>query len=426
MTADALIAAWHERAATDPDLAFAAQGLQAWLVCRSGGRAQRLALGEAGYTTPEITISAAPEAWTALLDGRRQPPGWQSFGAVLRRNPAFAVTGDPLVQAQALAALERAFELTRPDAPWDSPLPDFARDVTRVTGRYHGIALDGISHDGRDLTIHALQAGTPPGEPEAPPLVFLHTAGADARQYLHQLGDTALGAVFPMYAFDLPAHGASPPAQAGPPGVLTQEFYRAVCAAVLEQVVAPAHPAQKAIVIGCSMGASMALVLAAEHPELLAGAIALEAPLAAPGRRSPWLCHAAVDSARHNPSYVRALLAPASPRRYRDEACGCYAQARPGIYDGDLAFYSDEYDGAAVAARLSGNGVPVTLLTGEYDYSSPPESTRALAARIDQAVMREMPDLGHFPMQEHPQAFRPHLLQALADMTGHDMTGRAV
>ncbi|WP_022728627.1 alpha/beta fold hydrolase [Fodinicurvata sediminis] len=411
MKADALIAAWHKRASKDPDLAFAAKGLATRLVCRSGETVLALPLGAppAHGAVPEITISAAPEAWTALLDGRRQPPGWQSFGAILRQNPAFAIQGDPLVQAQALAALERAFELTRPDAPWDSPEVDFAHDITSVTGHFHR-----IDHDGQRLPIHALQAGAP----EGPPLVFLHTAGADARQYLHQLADTALGAVFPMYAFDLPAHGASPPAQAGPPGVLTQDFYRGISAAFLSQVVAPAHRQQKPIVIGCSMGASMALVLAAEHPELLSGAIALEAPLQAPGRRSPYLCHAAVDSARHNPSYVRALLAPASPQRYRDEACGCYAQARPGIYDGDLAFYSEEYDGAAVAARLSGNGVPVTLLTGEYDYSSSPESTRALAALITQAVMREMPDLGHFPMQEHPQAFRPHLLQALADMTG--------
>ncbi|WP_035724225.1 alpha/beta fold hydrolase [Fodinicurvata fenggangensis] len=411
MTADALIAAWHERAARDPDLAFAARGLATRLVCRSGETARTLPLGAppAYGAVPEITITAESETWTALLDGRRQPPGWQSFGAVLRQNPAFAIQGDPLVQAQTLAALERLFELTRPDAPWDSPEPDFDRDLTRIRGHYHQ-----VDHDDQKLPIHALQAGTP----EGPPLVFLHTAGADARQYLHQLGDTALGEAFALHAFDLPAHGGSPPAQAGPPGVLTQDFYRGVSAAFLSQVVAPTYKQQKPIVIGCSMGASMALVLAAEHPELLSGAIALEAPLQAPGRRSPYLCHAAVDSARHNPSYVRALLAPASPQRYRDEACGCYAQARPGIYDGDLTFYSEEYDGQAVAARLDGNGVPVTLLTGEYDYSSPPESTRALAALIDQAIMREMPDLGHFPMQEHPQAFRPHLLQALRDMTG--------
>ena len=108
---------------------------------------------------------------------------------------------------------------------------------------------------------------------------------------------------------------------------------------------------------------------------------------------------------------MRALLSPTAPQARRDEACAIYAQGRPGIYEGDLYYYSDEYDGARIAA----SGRPVALLTGSYDYSAPPGSTRALARAIgtDAILFRELPGFGHFPMIEDPERFRPHFFEAL-------------
>jgi len=48
---------------------------------------------------------------------------------------------------------------------------------------------------------------------EGIPMVCLHTAGADAREYRHQLSDPDITANFRVIAFDLPWHGKSlPPA----------------------------------------------------------------------------------------------------------------------------------------------------------------------------------------------------------------------
>ncbi|KDB59561.1 alpha/beta hydrolase domain protein, partial [Bordetella bronchiseptica A1-7] len=61
---------------------------------------------------------------------------------------------------------------------------------------------------------------------------------------------------------------------------------------------------------------------------------------------------------------------------------------------------------------------PVYLLTGSYDYSASPDNTRKLAALVPQAEFHEMADLGHFPMSENPDGFRPYWLGALARLRG--------
>lgn len=247
----------------------------------------------------------------------------------------------------------------------------------------------------------------------AAPILMLHTAGADARQYLHQLSDTQLGARHALFAFDMPWHGQS----SGEGGCETTHAYQLAeamyldwCVTFIEQVIG-----EPVVVMGCSAGAAMALTLTARRPDLIAGCIALEAPLRAPGRRSDLLADARVAGGMHNPAYVRALLAPASPQRFRDEAAAIYAQGRPGVYMGDLAYYSDDFDGAALAPALARSARPICLLTGAYDYSASPDSTRALWELIgrDVADFTVMEDLGHFPMIENPPAFRPYLLTAL-------------
>ncbi|WP_420393874.1 alpha/beta fold hydrolase [Acuticoccus sp.] len=403
------VAAWLARAASDPVLAACARGLDAVLVVEVGDGMAALRLSEAPALvatvppgTPAIAVRGPAAAFEAILS-TMPPPGSQSYGAVRRLNGDVAVDADPLLEAQALAALERIFELARDPVP--EPPSAFTRDDDSIVGRSAAMAamVDGRPTRAR---IAWLEAG------RGAPLVLLHTAGADARQYRHQLADRALQSRYRMVAFDLPWHGSSSGtdgSEAPEPYILAEAEYLAWCVAVLEALDAPAT------VVGCSMGAAMALTLAARRPDLVSGVVALEAPLRAPGRRSPLLSHACVAGARHNPSYVRALLSPTAPQVRRDEACAIYAQARPGIYEGDLAYYSDEYDGAAVADGVARCGRPVALLTGAYDYSASPESTRALVEAIgaERVHFRVMDNLGHFPMIEDPDRFRPHFMEAL-------------
>ena len=65
-----------------------------------------------------------------------------------------------------------------------------------------------VSSDGVDYRIYVEEAGS------GVPLLCLHTAGADSRQYRHLLNDSEVTQRFRVVAFDLPWHGRSNP----PPG----------------------------------------------------------------------------------------------------------------------------------------------------------------------------------------------------------------
>src|SRR3954454_155144 len=74
-------------------------------------------------------------------------------------------------------------------------------DFEPIIGRYLPVDLDGARY-----RVHVEEAG------QGVPLLCLHTAGADSRQYRHVLNDREITDRFRVIAFDLPYHGRSTPA----------------------------------------------------------------------------------------------------------------------------------------------------------------------------------------------------------------------
>ncbi|KRE09640.1 hydrolase [Bosea sp. Root381] len=388
-------------AAADAELRRLGAGLTAVLRIEGAGKDIVLRLDDGiprfdMEAAPDIVLSAASEDWHRLMS-TPPPPRFQAFTALAIANPAFTLSGDPLRIARARAVIERLFEqiVVSPVAPAET----VGRDMSLIAGRYHRLTLpEGAAE------VHIETAGS------GRPVLLLHTAGADARQFHGQLSDTELARDWRMIAPDLPFHGRSMPPEGwqGEPYRLTGERYLGWCAAIIEQVIG-----EKAIVAGGSMGAALALLIAAERPDLVAGVIAIEPPFRSAGRRNPFQHHVGVHAGLHNAAFVRGLMSPTSPVDARRRAAWIYSQGAPEIYAGDLAFYSDEFDGALVAPRIDAARMPVSLLCGTYDYSATPEDGARLAALIPGAQLRVMDGLGHFPMCEHPDLFRPHLVAAL-------------
>jgi len=69
-----------------------------------------------------------------------------------------------------------------------------------IVGRYMPATFDGV-----DYRIYVEEAGS------GVPLLCLHTAGADSRQFRHVLNDPEVTGRFRVVAFDLPWHGRSNP-----------------------------------------------------------------------------------------------------------------------------------------------------------------------------------------------------------------------
>ena len=123
------------------------------------------------------------------------------------------------------------------------------------------------------------------------PLLCLHTAGADSRQWRHVLNDADITRRFRVIAFDLPYHGRSTP-----PGEWWLSRYRLTTRAYLDiiRAVWKALELKRPVVMGCSMGGAIVLKLAAEYQDELRGIIGLEASAHAPGRYNDFLHHPAI------------------------------------------------------------------------------------------------------------------------------------
>lgn len=272
-------------------------------------------------------------------------------------------------------------------------------DFEPIIGRYLQVAIEGENH-----RIYVEEAG------EGTPLLCLHTAGADSRQYRHVMNDAAITSRFRVVAFDLPYHGRSTP-----PDGWWLKRYRLTTASYLAMVrsVWLALELKRPVVMGCSMGGAIVLKLAAEYQDELTGIVGLESSAYAPGRYNVFLHHPAIHGGELCASYTYGLNSPYSPEANRRENWWYYSQSGPGVYQGDVYFYSNDWDGRADLGRIDTNRCKVALLTGEYDYSCTPAMSEAVAAGIPGSRLTIMKGMGHFPMIENYPAFRPHLVAAL-------------
>lgn len=268
-----------------------------------------------------------------------------------------------------------------------------------IIGRYLPVEFQGDEH-----RIYVEEAG------EGVPLLCLHTAGADSRQYRHVLNDAEITDRFRVIAFDLPFHGRSTP----PDGWwlkryrLTTESYLGMIRSVWR-----ALDLERPVVMGCSMGGAIVLKVAAEFQDELTGIVGLESSAYAPGRYNEFLHHPAIDGGELCASYTYGLNSPFSPESSRRENWWYYSQSGPGVYQGDVHFYSIDWDGRADLKRIDTNLCKVAFLTGEYDYSCTPEMSEKVAAAIPGSRLTIMKAMGHFPMIENYPGFRPYLLEAL-------------
>lgn len=393
-------------ALADPELTRLSPGLSLGvdIILGQDGIGLSFSEGEARLVSAgagTVRIVAQEADWAQTLKSP-PPPTFHSFTAFQIANPAFAVEGDAEAIATARPVLERLFELVT--ATPVAQAPAVRRDIAQITGKYAPVQIGGREH-----LVYFETAGV-----DGPPVLFLHTAGADGRQYLPQLADVELAARYRLFAIDLPFHGKSLPPDDwdGGPYLLTSDLYRDWCSAFIEQVIG-----ERAIIVGGSMGAAMALVMAAERPALTVGIVALEPPFRSKGRRNPYQNHVRVHGGLHNGAYVRGLMSPTSPISQRRRASWIYSQGAPGVYPGDLAFYSDEFDGAITGPQIDAGRTPIALLSGTYDYSATPADGARLAAHIPGALHLVMEGLGHFPATEHPDLFRPWLIEGLNHVT---------
>lgn len=259
----------------------------------------------------------------------------------------------------------------------------------RPTGRAAGIALT--------------RTGRPPGE--APPLLLVHGLGSARTVWAAMLAP--LAERFDVVAADLPGHGESEPLPPGGP--------RQASPAALAGRLAAACAAlglDRPHLMGNSLGGWIGLELAADGRLASCTALAPAGLRARPGRPGRWLrvnrrlallTGDLADPLLASSAVRRLTLASASthPERLDADLVRAAARAvrRASGYEVVLA--------AATGlrfARRDAIDVPVTVVFGDTDRILPGPGDRYRDAVPGHTRWIVLPDCGHAPMWDAPQA----------------------
>ena len=276
-----------------------------------------------------------------------------------------------------------------------------------VTGRYVYLTLDEVEY-----RVYFEEAGA------GIPILLQHTAGANGSQWRHQLNDPELQQRFRLIAYDLPFHGKSLPPSDVPWWTmdyrLTSDFLMQV-----PRALAAALDLDAPIFLGSSIGGHLAVDLARYYPEDFRAVIGCEAALWSGAAVAEDGLRTLTDPAIGNDykgAAMYGLTAPQAPEAFRRETGWVYSAGAPAVFAGDLYYWAVDHDLREEAEAIDTQQIPVYLLTGEYDWATTPDDSRALADRIPGAQFQVMQELGHFPMCEDPARFATYLFPILDEI----------
>ncbi len=238
---------------------------------------------------------------------------------------------------------------------------------------------------------------------DAPWLVFSNSLGADLQMWAAQLD--ALRAHFNVLRYDTRGHGHSE----APAGSYTVDQLAGDVIGLLDHL-----NIARANFCGISMGGLTGAALAARHPQRIVRAV-LANTAAKIGTPEVWGPRA--EKARSEG--MRALVDAVLQRWFKKE----FFAAEPRLIDAvrdtfvhhdghGYAANCDALNAADLREEVKGIALPVLVVTGAHDTSTPPEQGRAMAAAIPGAKHVEF-DAAHISNIECADGFNRALIEFL-------------
>ncbi len=225
------------------------------------------------------------------------------------------------------------------------------------------------------------------GRPSKPPLVLIHGAGGDHLSWPPEIRRLADARVFTL---DLPGHGKSE----GPGRQSVADYADSVVGFM------DVAGLSRAAFVGHALGGAVALTLALDHPERVAGIGLVSSgpclPVASP----------LLENAANPATYVLAvqtfqelMRTPPAAKHLKDQTFRHLSSIRPTLFHGDLRA-SDQFD---VTTRLDAIRTPVLVLCGTDDQLAPRRYSETLAGQIPGAALQTIDGAGHLVMLEQPR-----------------------
>ena len=220
-----------------------------------------------------------------------------------------------------------------------------------------------------------------------PPVILIHGAGGHHLYWPPQVrrmpGER-------LFAVDLPGHGKSAGVGQHTIGDYAGSILRFMDALHLN----------RAVLVGHSMGGTVALDIAIRSPERVLGLVLVGS--SAHLRVSPRLLRNASDPAKEAETIhtvIQYSFAAETSARLKELAEQRMAASRSSLLYGDL-LACDAFDAGEQASRVR---APMLVIFGSEDQMVSPGAGRALAGRIPGARMEVVPHAGHMVMLEQPE-----------------------
>jgi len=225
------------------------------------------------------------------------------------------------------------------------------------------------------------------GRSTKPPLVLIHGAGGDHLSWPPEIRRQADARVFSL---DLPGHGKSE----GPGRQSVADYADSMVGFMNAAGLA------RAVFVGHALGGAIALTLAIDHPECVAGI-----GLISSGPRIPIassVLENAVNPATFNlavQSLEELMHIPQDAKYLKDLIHKHLSSIRPTLFHGDLRA-CDRFD---VTTCLDAIRTPVLVLCGTEDQLTPRRYSESLAVQIPGAALQTIDGAGHLVMLEQPR-----------------------
>jgi len=266
------------------------------------------------------------------------------------------------------------------------------------------------------------------------PIVFIHGVGAGVSSFMWRKNFDELAKDFRVFAFDLLGFGFSDKPPAAP---YSADLYVELITDFIREVAGG-----RANVVASSLGASYAVRVADEHPELI-NAMILNAPAGYDTLNTrPGMAGAAFYGLLQSPvlgtSFYNVM---ASERSIRDYACRTlfydyrrvtdrlvahlYATShQPGAQYAIAAFLSGylNYDMRAAFSRVD---QPMVLVWGKQDMTMPVAKALALLELNPRAGLEVFDYCRMMPEQEHPEKFNSLVRESFRSVERADTRYRA-
>lgn len=231
------------------------------------------------------------------------------------------------------------------------------------------------------------------GDPGAPPVVLVHSAGTDLRMW--DPGLSALRERFRVIRYDARGHGRSDV----PPPPYTLDGLGGDLVGILDALgVATTH------VVGASLGGLLALWLAVRRPERV-GRVVVAGAAARIGSPASWQERADAVRRGGTEAVVDLVMRRFFSEGFRRE----HGHVVAGFADVLRRQAPDGYVGTCLALRdadlrdeVSSIRAPSLVLVGGEDVSTPPSEADALSRAIPGARLTVLEGAGHLCTVERP------------------------